>query len=214
MSAAIAAGAARRGAEKRKAMEAERKAEEKCKADAAKALKKLQAATTPDELSDALRRGTRLKAYLPELKKAIPEAEKRLKEMTANAEKGDIDDFLARVEAAAKRDEAGASSMDVLKGYFKDLVSATHGARARARARERRSCAWWHRKADWPCPLSAARPTRSSPTKTMTVTTASTSRSSSRLWRSSRRTSARQNSRVRSKRLTPTAPVVWTRMSS
>ena len=195
---------------KRKAMEAERKAEEKCKADAAKALKKLQAATTPDELSDALRRGTRLKAYLPELKKAIPEAEKRLKEMTANAEKGDIDDFLARVEAAAKRDEAGASSMDVLKGYFKDLVSATHGARAR----ERRSCAWWHRKAGWPCPLSAARPTRSSPTKTMTVTTASTSRSSSRLWRSSRRTSAWQNSRVRSTRLTRMAPVVWTRMSS
>ena len=52
----------------------------------------------------------------------------------ANAEKGDIDDFLARVEAAAKRDEAGASSMDVLKGYFKDLVSATHGARARPAA--------------------------------------------------------------------------------
>ena len=65
MSAAIAAGAARRGAEKRKAMEAERKAEEKCKADAAKALKKLQAATTPDELSDALRRGTRLRPTFP-----------------------------------------------------------------------------------------------------------------------------------------------------
>ena len=212
MSAAIAAGAARRGAEKRKAMEAERKAEEKCKADAAKALKKLQAATTPEALSDALRRGTRLKAYLPELKKAIPEAEKRLKEMTATAEKGDIDEFLARVEAAAKRDEAGGSSMDVLKGYFKDLVSAAHArAHAHASVGPARGGTGRH---DWPCPLSAARPTRSSPTTTRTVTAASTSRSSSRLWRSSRRTSVWQNSRVRSTRLTPTAPVVWTRMSS
>ena len=139
MSAAIAAGAARRGAEKRKEMAAERKAEEKCVADATKALKKLKAATTLDELSDALRRGTRLKSYLPELKKAIPEAEKRLKEMTANAEKGDIDEFMARVEAAAKRDGAGASSMDLLEGYFKDLVSdaapSTHThTRTRTRA--------------------------------------------------------------------------------
>ena len=126
MSAAIAAGAARRGAEKRKEMAAERKAEEKCVADAAKALKKLKAASTLHELSDALRRGIRLKSYLPELKKAIPEAEKRLKEMTANAEKGDIDEFMARVEAAAKRDGAGASPMDALAGYFKDLVSSTH----------------------------------------------------------------------------------------
>ena len=63
MSAAIAAGAARRGAEKRKAMEAERKAEEKCKADAARPEKKLQAAT-PDELV-TLCRGTRLKATFP-----------------------------------------------------------------------------------------------------------------------------------------------------
>lgn len=123
MSAAIAAGAARRGAEKRKEMAAERKAEEKCVADAAKALKKLKAASTLHELSDALRRGIRLKSYLPELKKAIPEAEKRLKEMTANAEKGDIDEFMARVEAAAKRDGAGASPMDALAGYFKDLFS-------------------------------------------------------------------------------------------
>jgi len=123
MSAAIAAGAARRGAEKRKEMAAERKAEEKCVADATKALKKLKAATTLDELSDALRRGIRLKSYLPELKKAILEAEKRMKEMTANAEKGDIDEFMARVEAAAKRDGAGASSMDQLEGYFKDLFS-------------------------------------------------------------------------------------------
>ena len=123
MSAAIAAGAARRGAEKRKELAAERKAEEKCVADATKALKKLKAATTLDELSGALRKGTRLKSYLPELKKAIPEAEKRLKEMTESAEKGDIDEFMARVEAAAKRDGAGASSMDLLAGYFKDLVS-------------------------------------------------------------------------------------------
>jgi len=121
MSAAIAAGAARRGAEKRKELAAERKAEEKCVADATKALKKLKAATTLDELSGALRKGTRLKSYLPELKKAIPEAEKRLQEMTENAEKGDIDEFMARVEAAAKRDGAGASSMDLLAGYFKDL---------------------------------------------------------------------------------------------
>ena len=108
MPAGIADGAARRGEQKREEMAAERKAEEKCKADATKALKKLQAATTPDELSDALRRGTRLKAYLPELKKAIPEAENRLKEMTANAENVDVDEFLARVEAAAKRGETGA----------------------------------------------------------------------------------------------------------
>ena len=134
MSAAIAAGAARRGAEKRKEMAAERKAEEKCVADATKALKKLKAATTLDELSDALRRGIRLKSYLPELKKAIPEAEKRMKEMTANAEKGDIDEFMARVEAAAKRDGAGASSMDLLAGYFKDLVSGAKHTHTHAHA--------------------------------------------------------------------------------
>ena len=99
MSAAIAAGAARRGAEKRKEMAAERKAEEKCVADATKALKKLKAATTLDELSDALRRGNQLKSYLPELRRALPQAGKRLDEMLtveemrpANEEMG-IDDY-------------------------------------------------------------------------------------------------------------------------
>ena len=206
MSAAIAAGAARRGAEKRKEMAAERKAEEKCVADAAKALKKLKAASTLHELSDALRRGIRLKSYLPELKKAIPEAEKRLKEMTANAEKGDIDEFMARVEAAAKRDGAGASPMDALAGYFKDLVSSTH-AHTHTHASDG---AHTHMAAlcGWCCP------TLSSPILTRTATAASTLRSSSRLWRSSRRASARQNSRVRSAQLTLMVPVVWTRMNS
>ena len=127
MSAVIAAGCARRGAEKRKEMQhqmaaerkaAERKAtrkatrkeencvadagrarddltaverkvyrkaaerkEEKCVANAEMALEKLKAATTLDELSDALRRGNQLKSYLPELKRALPQAGKRLEEM-------------------------------------------------------------------------------------------------------------------------------------
>ena len=100
MSAVIAAGCARRGAEKRNEMQhqmaaerkaAERKAtrkvrrdaasEEQCVADAGRALKVLTAATTLDELSDALRRGNQLKSHLPELKRALPQAGKRLEEM-------------------------------------------------------------------------------------------------------------------------------------
>ena len=82
MSAAIAAGAARRGAEKRREIQAENAAHDKCVADAERALKKLRSATTVEELSDAIRRGTRVRSYLHELKKALPEAESRLKENT------------------------------------------------------------------------------------------------------------------------------------
>ena len=126
MSAVIAAGCARRGAEKRREMQhqmaagrkaAERKAtrkvrrdaasEEQCVADAGRALKVLTAATTLDELSDALRRGNLLKSYLPELKRAIPKADKRLEEMLtveemrpANEELtiDDYDEFMPRVD--------------------------------------------------------------------------------------------------------------------
>ena len=63
------------------------------------ALEKLKAATTLDELSDALRRGNQLKSYLPELRRALPQAGKRLDEMltveemrSANEEMG-IDDY-------------------------------------------------------------------------------------------------------------------------
>ena len=63
------------------------------------ALEKLKAATTLDELSDALRRGNQLKSYLPELRRALPQAGKRLEEMLtveemrpANEEMG-IDDY-------------------------------------------------------------------------------------------------------------------------
>ena len=77
---------------------AERK-KEKCVANAEIALEKLKAATTLDELSDALRRGNQLKSYLPELKRALPQAGKRLDEMltveemrSANEEMG-IDDY-------------------------------------------------------------------------------------------------------------------------
>ena len=77
---------------------AERK-KEKCVANAEMALEKLKAATTLDELSDALRRGNQLKSYLPELRRALPQAGKRLDEMLtveemrpANEEMG-IDDY-------------------------------------------------------------------------------------------------------------------------
>ena len=40
--------------------------------------------------------------------------------MSASVEAGDIDVFMSRVEAAEKRD--GGSSIDLLAGYFKDLV--------------------------------------------------------------------------------------------
>ena len=140
MSAVIAAGCARRGAEKRREMQhqmaaerkaAERKAtrkvrrdaasEEQCVADAGRALKVLTAATTLDELSDALRRGNRLKSYLPELRRAIPEADKRLEEMLtmeemrpANEEMGidDYDEFMPRVDPVRMR---RAEAVDVLE---------------------------------------------------------------------------------------------------
>ena len=140
MSAVIAAGCARRGAEKRREMQhqmaaerkaAERKAtrkarsdaasEENCVADAGRALEKLKAATTLDELSDALRRGNRLKSYLPELKRAIPKADKRLEEMLtveemrpANEQMGidDYDEFMPQVDPVRMR---RAEAVDVLE---------------------------------------------------------------------------------------------------
>ena len=140
MSAVIAAGCARRGAEKRREMQhqmaaerkaAERKAtrkvrrdaasEEQCVADAGRALKVLTAATTLDELSDALRRGNLLKSYLPELKRAIPKADKRLEEMLtveemrpANEEItiDDYDEFMPRVDPVRMR---RAEAVDVLE---------------------------------------------------------------------------------------------------
>ena len=52
MSAVIAFGAARRGAERRVQHEAEHKAHQKAVADAERALRSLHAATTLEELSD------------------------------------------------------------------------------------------------------------------------------------------------------------------
>ena len=81
MSAVIAAQQARKGVERRNEHEAEKKAQQKCVADAEKALKKLEKASTLEELEDAVRRGSRLKSYLPELEKALPAAKKKLEKL-------------------------------------------------------------------------------------------------------------------------------------
>ena len=54
--------------------------------DAERALRKLEAATTVQELRDAIRRGARLQSYLPALEEALPGARKgEIETMAAEA---------------------------------------------------------------------------------------------------------------------------------
>ena len=74
MSAVIAFQCARKGIEKQKALRAENDEHAKHVHEAERALRKLEAAATVQELNDAVRRGERLQSYLPALEEALPEA--------------------------------------------------------------------------------------------------------------------------------------------
>ena len=134
MSAVIAYQCARRGLEQRKERAAEREAEDKLVADAEKALRKLQAASSVQELTDAVRRGQKLKWYLPELEEALPAARERLRSMGAAEEELDADAFQSLFEdETARHDEEEASrvaadrprraSVAVLDSFYEDMFS-------------------------------------------------------------------------------------------
>lgn len=111
----------------RDAREAERKRQAKLKADAEKALHKLEAAKTLEELDSAVKASLPFRSHLPALDKALPEAKARLKQMRTAADKRHNDDFMARVEEAERRDAASTSKsgnpIKLLEGYFKDLFA-------------------------------------------------------------------------------------------
>jgi len=109
----------------RDAREAERRKQKKMTEDAEKCLKKLQNAVAVEDLSEAVRRAGSLKAYLPALAQALPDAQNRLKKMRAEADKGHLDDFMSRVEEAERRDAAAGQSRAMLRleGYFNDLFA-------------------------------------------------------------------------------------------